>query len=329
MKDGEEYPLAVAPKKSVKTIYKTMNIDDLHFYPDNPRISSVIIDCKREDLTDESIYKKMEEKQKDACNSLYQDVKRDGQINEPLIIYQNQALEGNTRLWVSKTLYKDTNNAKWKLVPCRVVEGELDHTEINYILCSYHIKKKKDWIPFEKACYFYRMNAEEGSSIKDIAELTGEGQKIINDFIKTFKAMKIRRADRDQWSYYYETLKEAEVTRAMKEGVPVLNVLERGIKKGEISDAQDVRKFKRILKDKVATKKLVSGEVDIHRAERIAVTRNPEQDDEFLRALLITKDMLVVVNLDKIENIKKSPRKLEIVKDFLESVKTFSKFMNK
>jgi hypothetical protein len=329
MKEGEEFSLSVAPKKSVKTFYKTMSIDDLHFYPDNPRISSVVMDCKKEELTDESIYKKMEERQKDTCNALYQDIKRDGQINEALIIYKNQALEGNTRLWVAKTLFADTKDTKWKSVPCRVVNGDLDHTEINYILCSYHIRKKKDWIPFEKACYFYRMYAEEGTPLKDIAELTDDSVKSVNDYIKTFKEMKIRGADRDQWSYYYEAIKEGQVTKAIKEGIPVLDIIEKGIKKGEIKDSHaDIRKLKNILKDKVATKKWVSGE-SIHRAEKIAVTRNPEQVDQFLQDLKDMQAVLENVDKEKIDSIKKNPRKLKIVRDFLESVKVLSNCFRK
>ena len=153
--------------------------------------------------------------------------------------------------------------------------------------------------------------------------------KSVNDYIKTFKEMKIREANREQWSYYYEAIKEGQVTKAINEGVPVLDIIERGIKKGEIKDSHaDIRKLKHILKDKVATQKWVKGE-SLHRAEKIAITRNPEQEDQFLQDLKDMTTVLENVNKEKIDSIKKNPRKLKIVENFLDSAKVLSKCFRK
>jgi hypothetical protein len=329
MKKEAEFTLAVGPKKYVETVYKKMQINDLHFYPNNPRISSIIIDIDKDILTDDLLYDLMRTRQSEVTKSLYQEVKKDGQINEPLIVYQNEVLEGNTRLWVAKTLYIDTGASdQWKLVPCRVIQGVLDTKEIDYILCNCHIRTKRDWMPFEQACYFYRMNAEESRSIKEIAELTSTNQTKINDYIATFKEMKIRKADRNQFSHYYETIRQPEVKKAERRGVPVIDIIQRELKKDRITDAKHVRKLTNILQDDIATKKLIEEDADIYRAEKIAVTRNPEQDDEFLKNLVEVTDMIENVEHEKIKSLQDNPRKLEIVKNFIQAVTDFSKFIS-
>ena len=147
-------------KRNIKTTFKRISLKKLHFYPANPRISSILIAYKGE-LTDEKIHDLMDEKQPEATRSLFRLIKKDGLINEPVIVYNNLVLEGNTRLWVARELFgrakTEDEKKKWEMLPCRLIKDYLADEEINHILCSVHIKKKKDWSPFEQACYFHSM----------------------------------------------------------------------------------------------------------------------------------------------------------------------------
>jgi len=324
----EGFEITIGPKKAANTIFREIPLHELRFYPKNPRISSILMNYEKGDLTDELIYQLMEEKQHDAVSSLYQQIKKDGRINEPLTVYENKTLEGNTRLWVAKRLYSEAKNdaerEKWKHLPCRVIAQKLSQDEIDYILCNYHIKKKKDWSPYETACYFYRMNTEEKRNYQEISKLTGYGAQKISDYIKTFNEIKMRKLDPINWSAIYETVKMPEVKKVIKEEkIDMIGVIEKQIKKGEIKDARDVRKLKIILKDKkVARKKLLQG-TDINRAYKIAQTTVPAESDAFLHALKETAEIIENLQKEKIGEIKNNPRKLAIVRSFIEVVNKY------
>lgn len=332
--EKEGFTLAVGPGKPVKTKFKEIDITKLHFFPDNPRVSSTVMHLSKKELTDEKIYELMGAKKREACHTLYQIVKKDGQINEPLIVYKNQTLEGNTRLWVVKTLYNDIKDLgekqKWRRVPCRVIEGKLSSKEIDYILCNVHIKKKRDWIPFETACYLYRMNAEDGRPIKEISADTGINPVKVMDYIKTYKEMKRLKAGPEAWSTIYETVKEPEVKKIeRRRGISMVDVIFREYKKGNLENARDPRKLQNILKDEIATKKFINGEVDISQAENIAKARIPGLADPFLKELNNVKTMIENLSRGRIIRLNKDPRKLKIVQDFIQAIKEFSKYIKK
>jgi len=324
----EGFEITIGPKKAAQTAFKEIPLHELHFYPKNPRISSILMNYGEEELTDDIIYQLMEKKQHDAVSSLYQQVKKDGRINEPLTVYENKTLEGNTRLWVAKRLYSEAKNEeerkKWEYLPCRVITQKLSQDEIDYILCNYHIKKKKDWSPYETACYFYRMKTEEKRTYQEISKLTGYGAQKISDYIKTFSEIKMRKLEPTHWSAIYETVKMPEVKKTIKEeGIDVVDIIEKQIRKGEIKDARDVRKLKIILKDKkVARKKLLQG-TNINRAYKIAQTTVPAESDAFLHTLKETAEVIENLQKEKIEEIKNNPRKLAIVREFIETVNKY------
>ena len=78
-----------------------------------------------------------------------QEIKKDGIVNEPLIVWGRKVIEGNTRLWVVRQLIKDAKTQeekeKWQMVSTRVIQDKLSKEDVNIILCDYHIKKKRDW----------------------------------------------------------------------------------------------------------------------------------------------------------------------------------------
>ena len=174
-----KFLIDVGGNKKVTTKLIEMNVADLSFYPDNPRVSSLLLNYSGK-MDNNSLQKLMWEKQGEATRDLYQAVKKAGIVNEPLIVYKNMTLEGNTRLCVLRELMSDTKDQKWVKVNCRVIQDPLSEKEINYLLCQIHIaSKKKDWEPFEQACYFNKMAQEEEKSIKFIKDITGFGESMI------------------------------------------------------------------------------------------------------------------------------------------------------
>jgi len=302
----------------VDTEIKRIKIKDLHFYSSNPRISSLLMNFKGK-LNDEIIHQLMSDKQPEATKTLYRRIKKDGNVNEPLIIYEKQALEGNTRLWALRELYKDAKNPKekkkWSYAPCRIIIGKLSETDINSVLCSVHIKKKKDWQPFEQACYLAKMYKEEGMSYQRICKLTEFGHTKVTDYIKTFKEMEKRKAKSEEFNYYYETIRQPEVKKEIERGqIKVLDVLKKKIKQGKIKTAKDVRKISTILKDSKAKEIFFKGEADLERAEQVALITNPQEGDPLLKRVKELQEDLRNVELDKLKKWKENKSEINILK---------------
>lgn len=322
-----EYSLG--KNKKIKTEIKEVKITDLHYYPKNPRISSILIGYKGK-LTDKVLDKLMFEKQPQATRTRYHEIKEDGKVNEPLLVYENMTIEGNTRLWVVRTLYNEakTHKEKWLWVPCRVFKEKLSEDDINQILINSHIKKKKDWEPYEQACYFYRLH-QEGNSCEKISNKTNISPIKIMDYIKTFKEMIKLKAKSDKFNYYYETIRQPEVKRIIRnEKLPVFKVLQKKIRTGKIKKAADVRKLTTILKDKKAKKDFFKGDAGIERAEEIALRRLPQERDKLLKDISNLIEDLKQIKWARLESISKNKDELEIIKNLVKEIKKICSTLN-
>ena len=161
---------AIGDGKTIKTEIEDVDIYTLKYYPENPRIGSMLLNMSKK-VTEELIYDLMWTKHGESVRELYQNIKTAGNVNEPLIVYNNKVLEGNTRLSVLRKLYKETKDLNWKTVKCRVIKDTLAPKDIDYLMCRINLAdKKKDWEPFEQACYFYKLVKENGHSMKYIKE---------------------------------------------------------------------------------------------------------------------------------------------------------------
>ena len=235
--------------KQVETFLEKLEVSKLSFYPNNPRVGSSLLNCQ-EVITNDSIHRLMLEKKGEAVRTLYQKIKKAHNVNEPLFVYENQVIEGNTRLCVLRELYKDTGDSFWKTVNCRVIKEKLSDKELNYLI--YHLQlaeKKRDWEPFEEACYFYKMNKEQGRSIVEIKEITDLGEAKIKDYITTYEEMVKRCISAENFSLIYETIKVNEVKEEIKQNKnsKILDVVIKNFEDGNIKNAREPRKLKDIL----------------------------------------------------------------------------------
>lgn len=315
------FSLAVGGCGTVKTTFEKVSIKKLKFYPKNPRISSFLVHVKKE-LSDAEIDTMMWEKQPEATKGLYQLVKKDGQINEPLTVCDNQVLEGNTRLAVARKLYAETKDPKWDILPCRVIIDKLSKEQKDYIICNYHIKRKKDWEPYEQACYFYGMQKEDQLTLQQISTVTDLNITKIMDYIKTFEKMLKSKAEPSDWSLYYETGKLPESKKAMRGEHPdLVEQIAKKFKEGKINRAEDVRKLKVILKDKSTADKLLGGDMDIYAAEKRALHRLPAESDPLLKELSDLTESINNLPQDRMDEIKRDSGKLAVVRDFCGALK--------
>ncbi len=325
IEDGIEFSLN---GKIVNTKILKLNVSDLHYFSSNPRVASIIMDLDH-DPSDKEIDGIMDKKQGEATRTLYQEIKKDGMVNEPLIVWDNKVIEGNTRLWVVRHLLEEAKTKEeknnWKLVSARVIQDKLSNEDMNIILCDYHIKKKRDWEPFEQACYFYRMSAEEKLSNQKISEITGVNPNKVGDYIITYREMNRVKAGVKDFNLQYETIKQPLVKKAILEGLDITKIIQKKKKDGKINRAEDVRKLTTILKDKTASKKFFEGDVDINRAEQIAIRRNPEEGDRFLKEISDLTEDIENLSITKIEEIQRDKKKLKIIMELIKKIKKLSR----
>jgi hypothetical protein len=256
-------------------------------------------------------------------------IKKDGIINEPLLVYKNQVIEGNTRLWVARELLKKAKDLKekkiWETLPCRLIKGEINEEEINHILCNVHIKRKKDWLPFEQACYITRMK-KEGISVQKIKEISTFGIKTINDYIDVYKEMEKHHAEPGDWNRYYEAYKDKEVKDSHISGkIDIFETIKKKTKEGKMGVARDSRKIKKILTSKRATNMFFAGDSDVHRAYDVAILENPEEGDPLLKRVKELDEDLRHIAFDKLEEIKKDKTKMEVIKGLSKQIKRLCK----
>lgn len=323
MKKNELF-LDVGDGKKVKTVLVEMNISELSFYPDNPRVGSLLLNHSGT-INNEIIHKKMWDKQGEATRSLYQAIKKAKNVNEPLIVYKNQTIEGNTRLCVLRELFKDTNEKRWNTVNCRVIEEELTEIQLNYVI--YHVQmadKKKDWEPFEQACYFNKMSIQN-RSIQEIKDITGCNESLIRDYIRAYSEMQKRCIKSEEFSLIYETIKQKEVKQEINKGTDIISIVIKKHSEGKIKDARDPRKLKQIFASDKAKEMFLHGDGDIDHALKIACYTNPEVKDEFLNDMKSFTGTLSLIPYDKLIEIKKDKKKIEIVEAFYNKVLTFYK----
>ena len=182
---------------------------DLKFYPENPRIYSIVYRGGTEP-TQIDIEKRLIEK--DHVKQLYQSIKANGGLIDPLIVIEkkNIVIEGNSRLAAYRILVKN-DPLKWGKVRCRVLPEDINEKLIFNLLGQYHIIGRKDWAPFEQAGYLWRRVNVHKSTIKEMAEEMGLSSRKISSLLKVYSFMKKHEdLDVQRWSYYDELLKIIE-----------------------------------------------------------------------------------------------------------------------
>ena len=128
--------------------YEMRDIFQLKFYPDNPRIASIIIRKKGEVVDDDFIDGKLWEN--NSTHRLKRNIEDHGGLQHPIIVHGNWVIEGNTRLCCFRHLYDETKDEKWRKINCQVLVQELSKKQVNLLLGNEHIVGKIEWIPSKK-----------------------------------------------------------------------------------------------------------------------------------------------------------------------------------
>ncbi len=246
---------------------------ELVFYPENPRVYSVVSADDREPSQDEI---EQALKRMDHVKQLVQSIKANGGLTDPLLVRDGDlvVLEGNSRLAAYRILVT-RNPLRWGKVKCKLLPHDIAEEDVFALLGEYHIIGKKDWAPYEQAGYVYRRHKRHAVSATTMAKEMGLSVKRVGQLIRVYEFMVEHDSnDVQRWSYYEEYLKHNAIRRAREEHPRLDELVVEKIKSREIPRAVDVRdKLTAIAKSAKACRDFVLRKKDFERAFESAQAR--------------------------------------------------------
>jgi hypothetical protein len=243
----------------------------LRFFPDNPRVYSVVRANGRQ-ATQEEIEQQLGELE--HVRELREDIKRNGGLLEPLVVRGGslEVLEGNSRLAAYRQL-ASKDPIKWGTVKCTVLPADVDEALVFALLGQFHIKGKKDWAPFEQAGFLYRRFMNHHVSADVLASELGLSTKMVNHLVNTYQFMvDNEETETSRWSHYDEYLKSNKIKRARQAHPELDPLMVKYIKGGTIERAMDLRdQLPVVCSSPTILKKFAAGKVSLEEAYGRAV----------------------------------------------------------
>lgn len=303
--------------------------ESLKFYPDNPRIYS-ILHAEGTDLTQEEIENKLSKLE--HVKKLYHSIKANGGLIDPLIVRDGDflVLEGNSRLAAYRMLAKN-DAIKWGMVTCYLLPSDIDDNSIFKLLGQYHIIGKTDWSPYEQAGYLYRRKTECNVSSDDMAKEMGLSIRTIDNLINVYEFMQLHNdIDPQRWSYYVEYLKSRHIKIYRDTHVDFDDKIVQKIKTGEIGSAIEIRNkldpITRVKGQKGASivKKLLNNELSFEEcfeeAENNGVTNDIYNKLSSFRNKVANPDIIQSIKKMNSEQKKKCRFELKKIKESIEVI---------
>lgn len=255
-------------KKNIQVQLVELNQATLQFYPENPRVYSV--------LNTAGIEPTQEEIEKHMCSlehvkQLRISIESNGGLIDPLIVRDGDftVLEGNSRLAAYRLLCS-TDPVKWGKVKCKLLPADISDDAIFTLLGQYHIIGRKDWEPFEQAHYLFRRQQETKVPIAFMAQELGISKQKAEKMIQVIEFM-IAHDDLNKrhWSHYEEYLKNAQIKKFRATSPSIDDTIAQAVKTEQIREASDMRKLGDIAKvgDKQSKKvmqKISEGKMDLY-----------------------------------------------------------------
>lgn len=226
--------------KEVPVSIELVDQRKLRFFSDNPRIYS-IVRANGKDPSQEEIQKQL--MQLDHVRDLILDIRKNNGLTDPLVVIDKsfEVVEGNSRLAAYRQLAKK-EPLRWSKVKCMLLPADIDHGLLFTLLGQYHIKGKKDWLPYEQAGFLYRRFSEYEVDLKTLAEEIGLSLRKVRHLIETYKFMvDYGETETERWSYYDEYLKSSKIRKAREAHHGLDRLIVAKINSGDIGKAVELR----------------------------------------------------------------------------------------
>jgi hypothetical protein len=313
--------------KEVKVESGKLDIFELKYYGDNPRINSLVSKLPQP-ASQTSIEKEIWDL--DSVHELFGQIKNNGGLIEPVLVKGNEVIEGNCRLCCYRQLYEkasDGDKGKWREIPVKILPQDLTEKEVFILLGTIHVNAKTPWDPFEKASYIYRMGDKLKEDLEQIANLLGMEKGEAWRAGKVYEFM-IRNEMKDtkKYSYVDEYIKSPDLRRMTKDDPTFEASIVDWINTESIPDAQSMRQLSAILTDPKVGPKFRSGILDFNDALDATKERHPEMASTFYKKIKNMRTTLDKARIPEIQaEIEKDKRKKATIEYFIKAVHRFEK----
>lgn len=238
----------------------------LQFFVDNPRIYS-IVRAEDNEPTQEEIEEVL--RKEDHVKVLRSDIEQNGGLIDPIVVREGtlDVIEGNSRLAAYRLLAK-SDAIRWANIKCQLLPPNFDESLLSSLLGQYHLKGKKEWIPYEKAGFLHRRFNKQKIDMPQLAQEMNESRVRVKQYIDTYQFMIDNQDNKpDRWSYYFEFLKSTKIQKASESYPNFEPVIVSKIKSEEIDNAQELRdKLPVICQSTRVLKKFIAGKINFEEA---------------------------------------------------------------
>ena len=224
----------------VPVVMKQLEQTTLRFYPENPRVYSVL-HASGKPPSQEDIQSQLLELE--HVKELIVSIRINKGLLEPLMVKDTtfEVLEGNSRLAAYRYLAK-SDPVKWGMVKCTILPHDIDDSLVFALLGEFHIKGKKDWAPYEQAGFLYRRFTKHNADLKALAAEIGMSSQRVKHLVDVYQFMSDKNEnDVSRWSYYDEYLRSTKIRRVREDHPELDDMIVNKIRSEEITRAMDLR----------------------------------------------------------------------------------------
>jgi len=315
---------------------KDVDIYNLEYYPENPRINYIISRTHPEKITQEFIEQEL--LKLDSTKERIKDLEENKGLLDEVYVLGNKVVEGNTRLCSFRRLHKKyPDAAHWKFIKARILQDDVTDEELFYILGTFHIKGKTEWDAYEKAAYIYKMIKVLKKNPEDVAKQLGIHRKTVESKLRAYETMskkylinsdnvEIVNGTRDElkkYSYFEAFFLQKDLVNRVNEAPAFLDDFVQWVKEDKFKKAQDVRELPKILSNKKACKTFYESDIDeaFDEAMHVLYENKPEKVDRFYKKVREFREFLKEAEVLKVkteieENKNKKAELQQCYKDF-------------
>jgi hypothetical protein len=178
--------------------HKNLPIDKVQLDSTNPRIQNVLE--MYEELSENEIGLALgvgggenSDEGGTTYSSLKAAIKCNGTLIQPIIVNHTAGgsyvvIEGNTRLFIYRTLHKENAPGDWSDIPC-IVHEDLEQEKIDAIRLQAHLVGPRPWNPYAKGKYLHHLANIEHMAINQLEDYCGGRKREVETYIRAYSDM--------------------------------------------------------------------------------------------------------------------------------------------
>lgn len=281
----------------IRLEHRNVAIDDIVLDEDNPRLRYM--------RTKEGGNKPLDEFIRGMPDSskLRKDIEANGGLLDRIILIplpngKFKVVEGNRRRVAVGDLHAKANkDARWKMMPARILPADIDPKKVAIMLADWHVTNKVRWEPHEKAGHIYEMSKVHKMPLDEIATILHASKTTVKRLLDAYTFMMERFTKVDDgaykdlaegtWSFFDELHRSKELKAHLAQDPEFADEFCRWVGDKRLAKGEQVRKLAKILAHADARKVFEKSKPAsaFAAAQHIVESSEPEEGSDFFKML--------------------------------------------